>query len=353
MATRLLLVLVVSTLVLLGGCLGDIDTGENPFDDGDDGDGGAADEPAVDVTDDLDGDDHLELHHIDVGQGDATLVIDPSGETMLIDSGDWRDDGDTVIDYLETHGVDRIDHLVATHGHADHIGGHAAIIEHFETEAEGIGAAYDSGVAHTAQTYDNYLDAVEAHDVTLFEVEEGDSLEFGESDVAFFNPPAGDSGTDLHYNSVTLTITYGDVTYLTTGDAEEDAESRMVDEHGEALAADVYHAGHHGSSTSSTAPFMDVVDPAVAVISSAYDSQYGHPHDEVLERFAEHGIETYWTGIHDDVVIATDGDALAVTTSSDGPTDAEALLEETPDDDDQSAIATHTVDGAGSVTVPP
>ena len=353
MATRLLLVLAVSALVLLGGCLGDIDTGENPFDDSDDGDSGATDEPAVDIADDLDGDDHLELHHIDVGQGDATLAIDPSGETMLIDSGDWRDDGDTVIDYLESLGVDRIDHLVATHAHADHIGGHAAIIEHFETEGEGIGAVYDSGVAHTSQTYENYLDAIEAHDLTPLTVEEGDSLEFGESDVAFFNPPAGDSGTDLHYNSVALTITYGDVTYLTTGDAETDAESRMLDEHGEALDADVYHAGHHGSSTSSTAPFMGVVDPAVAVISSAYDSQYGHPHDEVLERFADHGIETYWTGIHDDVVIATDGEALAVSTASDGPTDGEALLEEKPDEDDQSAIATHTVDGAGSVTVPP
>ena len=327
MTRRLLLVFAVASVLVLGGCLGDVDVSEsNPLDDGDD-------EPAAGVVDELDGDDHLEIHHLDVGQADATLVIEPGGETMLIDSGDWRDDGETVLSFLERHGVDRIDHLVSTHAHADHIGGHAAVIEHFETEGDGIGAVYDSGVAHTSQTYENYLDAVEAHDVSLFEVREDDELDFGEADVAFLNPPEGESGTDLHYNSVALTISYGDVTYLTTGDVEDDAESRMVDAHGDALDADVYQAGHHGSATSSTPTFLDAVDPAIAVVSSAYDSQYGHPHDEVVERFADRGVETYWTGVHGDVVVATDGQEIAVAPQTEGPTDAAALLEEKPDEE--------------------
>ena len=278
----------------------------------------------------------LEIHHIDVGQADATLLIEPSGETMLIDSGDWRQSGSEVIDYLEAHDVDRIDHLVATHGHADHIGGHDEIIEHYETEHDGVGTAYDSGVAATSQTYERYLDAIEAHEVELLVVEEGDRFDFGDADVHVLNPPAGDSGSDLHYNSVAMSIEFGEFSYLTTGDAEVDAEQRMVDEHGDNLNADVYQAGHHGSSTSSITPFMDLATPEVAIISSAYDSQYGHPHDEVLEDYADRGIDTYWTGVHGNIVLTTDGESYDLETQHDASTDAEDLLEEKPADDDDS-----------------
>ncbi|WP_255169104.1 ComEC/Rec2 family competence protein [Natrononativus amylolyticus] len=319
-----------------------------------DGDGGTDTDESG--TDDSSADAHavdgeLEIHHIDVGQADAALLIEPSGETMLIDTGDWRQDGSGVISSLEAQGVDRIDHLVATHAHADHIGGHAAVIEHYETEGDGVDAAYDSGVAHTSQTYESYLDAVEDHDVTLYEVQEGDSVAFGDAHVEFYNPPAGDSGTDLHYNSVALTVAFGEVTYLTTGDAEDGAEARMVDAYGDDLAADVYQAGHHGSSTSSTAPFLDAVDPSVAVISSAYGSQYGHPHDEVLESFGDRGIETYWTGVHGAVVVTTDGETVAVEPASEGPTDGSELIDEKPADDDDTAALIHpAVDVTGAPT---
>jgi competence protein ComEC len=125
-------------------------------------------------SDDLDG--SLEIHAINVGQADATLIIAPSGETLLIDSGDWTDDGQTVIEYLDHHDVDRVDHLVATHAHSDHIGGHPAIIEHYETEKDGIGAVWDSGVTHDSAAYERYLDAVEDHDVTLYETHDGDEI---------------------------------------------------------------------------------------------------------------------------------------------------------------------------------
>lgn len=261
----------------------------------------------------------LEVHAINVGQADATLIM-TDDETMLIDSGDWRDDGETVLEYLESHGVDRIDHLVSTHGHADHIGGHAAIIDHYETEKGGIGAAYDNGVPHTSQTYERYLDAIERHGVDLFEVGEGDEIPFEGVGATVLNPeqPGGD---DLHYESVTIHMTFGETSLLFTGDAERDAEARMVDAHGEALAADIYHAGHHGSDTSSTAEFLDVVDPEVTIISSAYDSQYGHPHDEPLERFAERDVRATWTGAHGTIVFVTDGDAISVRTQHNATTD--------------------------------
>ncbi|MFP8958914.1 MBL fold metallo-hydrolase [Natrialbaceae archaeon A-CW3] len=337
---RLLLIVLVAAMLVLAGCVDgtSFETDEPTVqtdDDLEDADSnGAEDEADAGDTRDVEGE--LEIHHIDVGQADATLLIEPSGETMLIDSGDWRQGGSDVIEYLEAQDVDQIDHLIATHGHADHIGGHDAIIEHYETERDGIGAAYDSGVAATSQTYERYLDAIEEYDVELLIVEEGDHIEFGDANVNVLNPPAGDSGSDLHYNSVTLHIEFGEFSYLTTGDAEADAEQRMVDEYGDQLEADAYQAGHHGSTTSSTTPFMDQVTPSVAIISSAYDSQYGHPHDEVLEDYADRGIETYWTAVHGDVVLTTDGDDIEIEVEHEFSTDAADLLEEKPTDDDET-----------------
>ncbi len=311
---RGLAVVMVAGLLVLSGCIGGFgvsDGSEN-----------------ADSGDETDVDGELEVHHIDVGQADATLIVTPDGETILIDTGDWRQDGQGVIDYLESENIDRIDHLVATHAHADHIGGHAAVIEHFEEHGEGVGAAYDSGITHTSQTYERYLDAVEAYEIRLFEVSEGSTLPLEDDAVeATVRNPPEDGGDGLHYNSVTLSVTFGDFTYLTTGDAERDAEQRMVDAHGDDLAADAYQAGHHGSSTSSTDPFLDRVDPDVAVISSALESQYGHPHDEVLESFADRDIVTYWTGVHGDIVLTTDGTDASVTAEYDEPTDPATLLE--------------------------
>ena len=326
---RALLSILVVGMVILGGCLG-----EGPID----GDLGGPDDGADSNVVSVDG--SLEIHHIDIGQGDATLIVAPSGETFLIDSGDWRQDGEEIIDYLDARGIDRIDHLVATHAHADHIGGHAAIIEHFETDGDGIGAAYDSGVVHTSQTYERYLDAIEDHDVDLFVVEEGDVIptETEGLTVTVLNPPAGDSGSDLHFNSMTLLVQFGEVRYLTTGDAEADAEARMVDDWADDLDADVYQAGHHGSSTSSTEPFLTAVEPSIAIISSAHESQYGHPHDEVLDLFAAAGIETYWTGVHGHVVVTTDGETITVETTESFSTDPIDLLDAKPDDEEDAAI---------------
>lgn len=315
------------------------------FGDGNDTDD--ADEDSTDETTDSDSDarsegtevnGELEIHHIDVGQADSTLIVTPEGETVLIDTGDWRQDGSAVIAYLEAEGIDRVDHLVTTHGHADHIGGHAAVIEHFETRGDGIGAIYDPGVTHDSATYENYLDAIDEHDVDLFEVAEGDNIPIDGVDATALNPPSGDSGDDVDHNSIVIAFEFGEFTYLTTGDIEDRAEQRLVAEWRGDLAADAYQAGHHGSATSSTRLFTEAVDPKIAVISSDYDSRYGHPDDEVLERFADMGIETYWTGVHGDVVLMTDGTTIDVETASDFSTDADDIREERPDSEERASF---------------
>lgn len=275
----------------------------------------------------------LAIHHIDVGQGDATLLIAPNGETMLIDSGEYRDNGTEVLEYLDNHGIDRIDHLVTTHPHADHIGGHEAVIETYERERGGIGAVYDSGAMHTTKTYKEYLDAVERHDITLYQVGQEASIPFGDAvDTTVLHPPENATAGELNDESLVLRIEFGETAYLTTGDSEGVAESRLIEAYGDQLEADIYQAGHHGSSTSSSEEFIRMVDPDIAVVSSARDSPFNHPHASTLSRFGKLGIRTYWTGVHGDTVIRTDGATVSVDTGTDGPTEPSELLGLKPTD---------------------
>ena len=284
--------------------------------------------------DDDEEDDELEIHHINVGQADSTLIITPEGETILIDTGDWPQEGEEVINYLEDLEIDRIDHLVATHGHADHIGGHAEVIEHFETKHDGVGLAYDSGIVVDSDSYQEYRDAIDDYDITLVEVQEGDSLLIQDEEVetTVLNPTSDSANDEVHYNSIVMTIEYNGFQYLTTGDIEKDAEERIVSQWNAKLDAEIYHAGHHGSSTSSTDEFLDEVDPEIAIVSSALDSEYGHPDDIVLERFSERAIETYWTGVHNDVIVETDGLEIKITPGRKFSTDPDDLREAKPDE---------------------
>jgi competence protein ComEC len=190
----------------------------------------------------------VEVHYINVGQSVSTLVIGPDGETMLIDTGHYTDDGEYVLEYLQRHEITQLDHLVTSHNDADHIGGNAAIIEYYETEAEGIGAVYDPGIAASTETYAEYLDAVEEHDVTLYETREGDTISFGEVDIDVLGPPDPYLENEArNENSIVLKLTYGETSFLLSGDAEDDQEAYLIDTYGAELQSTVLKAGHHGS----------------------------------------------------------------------------------------------------------
>ncbi|GAA0215772.1 lamin tail domain-containing protein [Halobaculum roseum] len=273
----------------------------------------------------------MEIHFINVGQSASTLIIGPTGETMLIDTGDFRTDGEHVLAYLKANDIERVDHLVVTHNDADHIGGNAAVIEYLETEGEGVGAVYDPGIAASTQTYEAYLDAVEEYDVTLYEVREGDQLPFEGVETRVLGPPDPYLDVDgRNENGIVLHLTFGQTSFLHTGDAEERQEEYLVDEYGASLNATVYKAGHHGSDSSSSSELLDLVSPKVTVISSAYDSQYGHPHEVVLERFAERSIPAYWTATHGTVVLESNGSAVTVKTQARAPTNPLELREGDP-----------------------
>ena len=312
-------ILVVVGLIFLAGCGGAV-PGDSTASDTD-----AAGDPTVEPQT---ANGTLEVHYINVGQSVSTLIISPDGDTMLVDTGHYNDDGEYVLEYLQAHDITRIDHLVTSHNDADHIGGNAAIIEYFETEADGIGAIYDPGIAASTQTYEEYLDAVETHDVTLYETREGDAIDFGTTDIAVLGPPDPYlENRARNENSIVLKITHGETSFLLSGDAEDDQEAYLVDTYGNQLESTVLKAGHHGSSSSSSEPFLDTVDPQTVVVSSAYDSQYGHPTETVLQRFADRSIPAFWTATHGNTVFISNGTAVSAQTQQATPTDPTTLRE--------------------------
>ena len=273
----------------------------------------------------------LEVHFVHVGQSSSTLLVAPNGETLLVDTGDWRDDGRHVLQYLRANDVTRIDHLVTSHADADHVGGHAAVVEYFETEADGVGAVYDSGIVSSSETYGRYLDAVEAHDVPLYRTGANDTIPFGGVETRVLAPPAEPlADGQRNENSVVLAVEHGGHEFLFPGDGENEAESYLVGRYGAALDSTALAAGHHGSRSSSSEAFLDATRPRVVVVSSAYDSQYGHPHDETLRRLANRSVPTYWTGTHGDVVLRSDGRNLSVWTQRNATTNATRLRSAPP-----------------------
>ena len=325
-APRSVFVLAVAGLLLLAGCSGDVqqspgvETTQPAATTDTTGSPGTDSESGANVSG------TLEVHFINVGQSVSTLVVSPVGETMLVDSGDFTDDGEYVLQYLRNHDIERIDHFVVSHNDADHIGGNAAIIEYYETEADGIGAIYDPGIAAGTQTYEEYLDAVEQYDVTLYRTRAGDQIRFAGVDVAVMGPPDPYIENEArNENSIVLKLTHGETSFLFTGDAEDDQEAQLVDTYGSQLRATIMKAGHHGSSSSTSGEILDTVQPRAVVISSAYDSRYGHPTEEMLGRLIDRSIPAFWTATHGNVVLRSDGRRVTVATQRQAPTDPASI----------------------------
>jgi beta-lactamase superfamily II metal-dependent hydrolase len=234
---------------------------------------------------------NLTIAFIDVGQGDSILVILPNTKTLLIDGGE-REGSGKVLATLQKHGLSHIDVMVATHPHADHIGGLVDIIKNVD-----VGEVLDSGQVHTTQTFEDFLDAIEIKQIPLKSVRQGDSINLDPTvKIDVLNPPANllegaDNEAEFNDNSVVLKLTYGQFSALLTGDMEERNEARLVYENTTALDADVLKAGHHGSRTSSSSPFLDALTPEVVVISLGAGNTYGHPHQEALDRISAAGAE--------------------------------------------------------------
>lgn len=221
---------------------------------------------------------NLRFYAIDVGQGDSSLFIFPTGESMLVDAGPQAS-AKKLATYLKQCGLKKIDILVATHAHSDHIGGMSTIIEQFK-----IGEVWDSGYAHGSGLQIKFYKAIRDKKIPFGRVRRGYTREIGGAFIEVLGPVVELKGTasDANNNSIVLRVIYGGVSFLMTGDMELE-ERRTISP---LPRATVLKIAHHGSRTGTDAGLLRAVSPLAVVFSYKKGNSYGHPHKEVLELLA-------------------------------------------------------------------
>ncbi len=257
----------------------------------------------------------LELTAIDVGQGDSLLVIFPTGATMLVDGGGRLvygrtrptsfDTGEDVVSpYLWSRGIAKLDVVVATHAHQDHIGGLPAILENFRPKELWVGANPQPALL---------ADAARLHIGVKYQHSEP-AFDFAGARIEILSPPPDFPPTKtINNDSLAFRIVYGRRSFFLTGDIEKPMETRLLHS-GSNLRSDVLKVGHHGSKTSTTQPFLDAVAPSIALISDGFENSFGHPHKDVLARLTDRHSAVLRTDLDGLVTVTTDGQHLIMDT---------------------------------------
>jgi len=263
----------------------------------------------------------LDAVFLDVGQGDGLFLRFPDGKTMLIDGGMRSERFDAgrqvILPFLKYHNVRRLDVVVASHPHDDHIGGLVEVLQQVQ-----IGHYVDSGQASSAWTSGRIRDLIQQKDISYHAVAAGDSLTgLGGVGALVLHPIPGFVRRDtasapplgLNNGSVVLRLTYRGKTLLLTGDAERQAESCLLT-WASRLKGDILKVAHHGSNTSSTRDFLSAVSPSIAVISAGERNRFGHPAPEVIARYESSGVRVCRTDRHGAIVVRVDQEGLYIRT---------------------------------------
>jgi competence protein ComEC len=250
-------------------------------------------------------DEKLTVHFIDVGQGDSELIV-YGKKAMLIDAGE-TEYGETVVSYLHNLGITKLEYIIATHPHSDHIGGLAEVIENFEV-GKIITPKLPEEMTPTTRVYERFIDAVAAKGYKLTAASAGDKFKLGGVDFIVLSPDKNADFSDLNDYSVVIRLVYKDSSWLFTGDAEKPAEEAMVLS-GEDLRSDILKVGHHGSGNSSTEEFLAAVEPRWAVIEVGAGNSYNHPTDEAVKRIEAYA-KIFRTDNDGTIIFETDGEVI-------------------------------------------
>lgn len=245
----------------------------------------------------LEGDSTLEVHYMDVGQGDATLII-CDGEAMLIDGGN-NDKGTAVQSYLNSQNVTALKYVVGTHPDADHIGGLDVVITKFDCDT----VLLSSEEKDTA-TYRDVLDAIDYKGCKKVSPKVGEEYSLGSAEFTIVGP--SEENSDSNNNSIALVIEHGENRFYFQGDASKEEEIDIL-KSGRELDADVYMVGHHGSKTSTSDELLSAVNPNYAVISVGEGNSYGHPNAEVLNKLRKKGVSVFRTDEQGTIVAVSNG----------------------------------------------
>lgn len=244
----------------------------------------------------------IEVHFIDVGQGDS-ILIETKDSAMLIDAGE-NEKGIDVVNYLQSQNIKKLDYLVGTHPHSDHIGGLDDVLNSLPVDRVLL-----PDIANNTATFEEVLDTLDKNNVKITKPDIGAQYNLGDATFTILAP--NKTYDNMNDNSLVIKLNFGNNSFLFTGDAEKQSEKDLLAK-GYDLSADVLKLGHHGSETSTSQEFLDAVSPDYAVVSVGKDNDYGHPKEEVLQIIKDRSIKLYRTDQQGTIVFTSNGKNISV-----------------------------------------
>ena len=246
--------------------------------------------------------DTLEVHYIDVGQGDS-ILIRQGDQSMLVDAGN-NNKGTTVWSYLLHQNVDYLTYAIGTHPDADHIGGMDVVLYKIDCDTVMLPAC-----ASDTKTYDELIQTIGQREQTVITPKQGQKYTLGKASFQILTDTDKDYGDNTNDYSLAFRLTFGDTSFLFTGDAEKAAEQDMIAS-GLTIQSDVFKAAHHGADTANTEDFLTAVHPTYCVISCGEGNSYGHPRAGVLNQLRAMGVKVFRTDEQGTIVATSDGSTI-------------------------------------------